>query len=402
MDVMFYVDIEDSQGNKLGSGPIQNAGSWSSTRRMSRAGEFRFTMPASDPQRHVIEEKRVARCKAVTDSGIITVGSGIIDSVETVPSSDGNVMLEVSGDDLLREVTHRSIHFQALQFLGSGVSHAEAVSTLSNYVPLGWTLVPEISPPNDDIYYQFAGETSLTAAIKIAELSGVEFYVSGDRTIVFSDTWEDTGIRAIEVPDSPDINNPQTCYITDIRAIDESYDLISRIYPYGSGQGDSAFGMGGTTRTAPAGYTLNAAQNHIINDSVELTFGKIERVKQYRDVEKVGSTSDDDIAAANTLFDLALAELERDSQVARFFDLSIAHCPQLLRPMQQIRCVFRRFADGVLVADINQILNIIDATITIDDRGLRTSRLTVGSVGRVPRRDTDSIVELVLRSKLRV
>lgn len=402
MDLMFYVDIEDRLGNKVGSGPIHNALSWSSALRMSRAGSFSFAMPASDPQRSIVEEKQIVRCHAITESGPVEIGSGVIDSIGTRPSSDGNVILDISGNDLLSETGYRSVHFQQLQSAGSGVSHAAAVATLSGYVPAGWTLTADPSPPNDDIYYQFAGETTLAGIIKLAELSGVEFYLDSNRTIVFSDTWSDTGIRAIELPVNPNIGDPATCYISEISIVDDSFELMTRIYPYGAGDTSTTFGLAGTTRTAPAGYTLNTGQNYIVNDGLESTYGIIERVAQYRDVEKLGAAPADDVAAANTLFDVALAELKRDSQVARYFDLSITHCNQVLRPLQQIRCIFRRVVDGEVIEDINQLLNIIESIITIDERGLRTSRLQVGTVGRVPRRDTDPIVRLVQNSKLRI
>lgn len=404
MDLMFFVDIEDRSGNKLGSGPIHNVLSWSSTKRMSRAGNFSFSMPASDPQRSVVAEKRIAKCNVITDSGPVEVGSGVIDSIGTRPTSDGNVVLDVSGNDLLRELSYASVHFQQLQSSGSGVTHSSAVSTVEGYSPSSWSFTADPSPPVDDIYYQFAGETVLAAVIKLAELSGVEFYLDSDRTLVFSDSWSDTGIRAIELPENPDITNPETCYISGIQIVDDSFDLLTRIYPYGAGDSSTTFGMADTTRSAPAGYTLSTGQNYIRHDGLESNpdIGIIERVVQFRDVEKIGSAPADDVAAANTLFDVALAELQRDSQVARYFDLSITHCNQILRPLQQIRCVFRRVVDGEVIEDINQLLNIIESTITIDERGLRTSRLQVGTVGRVPRRDTDPIVKLVQNSTLRV
>ena len=63
--MQFYIDVLDVQGNKLGSGPITSASGWRSTARMDRAGDFSFTLPASDDKAALIQEKRRVRCMAI-------------------------------------------------------------------------------------------------------------------------------------------------------------------------------------------------------------------------------------------------------------------------------------------------------------------------------------------------
>ena len=52
------IDVLDSSGAVLGSGPITSATGWQSTTRMDRAGVFSFEMPASDAALELSAEAR--------------------------------------------------------------------------------------------------------------------------------------------------------------------------------------------------------------------------------------------------------------------------------------------------------------------------------------------------------
>ncbi|MEM7131166.1 MAG: hypothetical protein AAF702_32925 [Chloroflexota bacterium] len=397
MDVMFYADIETATGRKLGSGPIELL-SWESDTRLSQVGTFRLLASASDEQRGNIQEKRVTKCYAITSSGPIEIGSGIIDAKGLNPSSDGNMTLSVEGDGISSELSNRNAKFTKLESDGNGISHGQAVTTLTTLLPDGWTLTPDRNPPNNDVYFQFAGETLLEACAKVAELSGSEFYING-RKLIFQSTWTPTGLTAIEVPEAPDIEDESTCYIVSFGLKDDSYDLVTRIYPYGNDLSTGLIDLSLSTRTNSGDYIIDSVENCIRNARLETEYGIIERLRHYREIKPLADTSADRVSAANTLFDTALSELKRDGQVARFYEIEVIGCPQLLRPMQSIRVIFRRTADGEIIESINEDLNIIEATTRIDNRGLRTSRLTVSNTKRPAIRDTDPLVKIAKQAK---
>lgn len=105
----FWIDIENSSGTKQGGGPIVSATSWYHVARINRAGAFRFQMAATDDRADEVQNKRVARCYGVMDGAPTSLGAGIIDQVETVINANGDAMLMVSGDDLLRELANRTV-----------------------------------------------------------------------------------------------------------------------------------------------------------------------------------------------------------------------------------------------------------------------------------------------------
>ena len=110
-----WIDVEDASGTRYGDGPIRTATEWTSTRRLDRAGEFSFTMPASDPRlvcsdgTNLLQHKRVVRCWAADEHGIREKGAGIIDTIEWTVDAGGATMLTVSGSDLLRELANRTV-----------------------------------------------------------------------------------------------------------------------------------------------------------------------------------------------------------------------------------------------------------------------------------------------------
>lgn len=107
--MQIWIDIEDASGTKLGAGPITTAVQWTSTRRLDAAGTFSFVMPASDPRALELQHKRIARCWSSDGTTIVERGAGIIDRISIQPQPKGPTMLEVSGDDLLRELANRTV-----------------------------------------------------------------------------------------------------------------------------------------------------------------------------------------------------------------------------------------------------------------------------------------------------
>lgn len=383
------IDILDSAGQKQGSGPITSARLWRSTARKSRAGTFSFEMPASDPKAATVQKKRIARAYAFLNGERVEMGAGIIDKIQKQPAADGTVTLRVSGDDLLRELTYRSVLNLELYDGGAPVSHEEAVEAVAAYAPAGWTITPDSSPPNDSIYARFNGESVLSGLIKIADKSKNHFYRGEGRTLVFASAFESSGVRAVQARGNL---SPDTCAIIHLTEQVETYDMITRIYPIGSGNGAAQLTLRATTRSAPAGYTLNAAQNYIERNLSVNQYGVIERQIAFRDIGPISNTDADIVAASNALFDAALEELmQRSVEIERAqYTMQLAGCSQLLRPMQTIRPVYRNPAAAL---NIDTDLNILEATWQADESGVFTTGVIVSTVDRWQKSDAVRVVD---------
>lgn len=399
MSEFFYVILEDISGNRLGNGPITTASDWTSTERLSATGSFNFRMAATDSLFPLLAEKLFIRCMVITNTGPQQVFIGIIDKISNSFDSDGNVVVTVSGSDTTRELTYRSVLFTELASGENGISFSVACDTLRLLAPPGWTIAGNEVPPNNDIYYKFKGETVLQSFIKLADLAGFEWRLTQTKELSFTNTWTESGLRAIEVPEEPDISNQATCYITSLNISCETFDIVSRIYPYGS---DITTTLANTTRSAPTGYSIDKNSNFISNNNTETTYGVIEKVKHYRDIEKIGETAGHVISASNALYDLAINDLKIDSQITTIYDLSLSACTVVLKPMETIDCVFRRNVEGRKIFNVNQTLNIIETTNNIDAQGFRTTRIKVSDVQKRVPSELFPLVKLVIDNKLRV
>jgi len=389
----YYIDIEDSSGNRLGSGPITSMGRWRSTAKMDQAGDFAFSMPASDEQADIVAETRVARCYALLPGGWTEIGAGVIERIDTRIDDDGAVTLEVSGPDLLRELTYRSVGKLAIQAGGGAMTHAAAVAAAAAYAPSGWTGTAAGSPACDSLYGQFADESVLAALAAINAKSQTHFYAVG-RALIFASAWSSSGVRAVQA--QGDLA-AETAAIVALSKQRDSWDLITRIVPYGAGDGAAQLTLAATTRTAPTGYTLDTAANVIRNDAAEALYGRRERRVDFKDITPLSSTTADVQAAANMLCDSALRTLALLSAPAEFYSLKLAECSTLLRPLQTVRLVYRDLAQRL---DIDADLYILAATVEVDADGLRTTDVQVASVDRWPASDAAAVVEQLSQSKL--
>jgi hypothetical protein len=91
------------------------------------------------------------------------------------------------------------------------------------------------------------------------------------------------------------------------------------------------------------------------------------------------------------LFDVTLRELQRRNEeaAASYYDIHLAQCSTLLRPMQTMRLVYQDAESGL---DVDTDLNILEATWSVDVTGVQTTSVIVSNVDRWPQSDVDAIV----------
>lgn len=405
--MQFFIDITNASGTRYGAGPIASASYWKSTKRVDAIGDFEFAMPASDEKASLIQARRYATCYAILDeAGPTEVGSGIIDRIELRATGDGDVELVVGGDDLLRELAWRT--FGRLGFGGAGaVTHNSAVASLVAQLPIGWSATADPTPPHDALYYFFNGESHYAAALKLAELSRTHVWMPTPRILRYQSTWTNSGLRAVEAPANPNLSAANLCYIDRLTRAEDTFDLIARVFPWGGLIPAPAYAEYQEPLTidyadapsVPVGYTI-AQDSHlwwyIERDSAALTYGQIEAWINYPDIVPGSSSGAVVAAAANQLVAAAVWDLQRRSEAASYYELSLAHAPAVIQPMQTIRCVFRRVVDGRNAVQIDETLYILSATTTVDSEGLRTTGLEVATLDRRQAADIDVLRKLAI------
>jgi hypothetical protein len=391
----FYVDIENADGTRLGSGPLKSASSWTYTTRFDGAGTIAASFLGSDPQAEHVTNRRYLRAWALLNGIWTEVGYGRVDTLATSIDDDGRAVITASGLDVTTQLGDLSVGDLEIG-LGGGVSHAAALNAIGAFAPDGWAFTPAESPANDYLYALFAGESVLAALIYLAERTRTHFYRGTGRELVFTSEFEASGIRAIQAHGQL---AAQTCAISLLSWSVDTHDYLSRIHTEGSGTGKATLTLAATTRTAPTGYTLNKELSYIQDNAAWADDPKEMPQIDYKEITPISNTDADLIAAANMLYDAAFHELQRRASLAsqRTYEFAVVGCSRLLHPMQTIRAVYY---DPTQNIDIDEDLLILEASWELDSGGVRTSRLVVSTDDRWPDSDIQAAAERAVQGRI--
>ncbi len=252
-------------------------------------------------------------------------------------------------------------------------------------------------------YIQFDGESVLAALIALAEQTGEHFRLaSSGRAIEWLDDFEDSGLRAVAATDPvAQEGEDGVVLITDLVQRLDTATAISRIIPIGA----DGLTLAHTTRSAPDGYTLNAASGYLERDSAISAWGVIEEQVYYPEigVQQADSATEHPAMAADALFDKAYEDLRKRSAIEEFYGLTVTKVAGVLRPGQTIRVVYHEWVDGYHVVNVDADLDIMATAIQVDETGQHTVGLEVATIDRPPTSDERTLAQSIrdLKSLLR-
>jgi hypothetical protein len=413
-EIQYFINVENSSGARLGSGPITSAQYWRSTFSMDQAGMFETAIPLADPAAAQLANERVLRCFAVLQDGVTEVGSGVIDDIKYIQSSQGTIA-EIRGLDDCRFLADRSVQFLALGGTGSPptVSHATCISSIATYAPVGWTFNADPSPPFDEIIYRFRGQSVLRALSDIAEFTKTHWYLSAPKTITFLSDFVSSGITAIRHPPFGTNQDPDTVQISQFSYAKETRDIMSRVYPYGGWYNGvfSDYFIPGVNEVnydldpidpdywpSPkySGYTDNRTDNWIEKDSTVAAFGRRERYMQWQQVKVTfftGGYSDEiwrDLC--RLVYNRAVAELDWYGVEGEFYTLHLADCHTVLRPLQYVRVMIDSIENNRQVFKFDQNMLILQSTVEVTRHGIHTTKVEVTNAERYRRMDPYTVI----------
>ena len=266
------------------------------------------------------------------------------------------------------------------------ISHADAVDDLEALAPAGWTFNADASPINDDIYLQFAGESLLAAVGILAETTQTHFYLSAAKTLTFTDTWSDSGVHAVQ--GAAGALDASVAAILTMTVTGQSYDVVTRCYPYGK-VGGVLTGIDLATSAAPTGYTLSTANNYLQHTAAHSSYGLIEQMVIFDEV-----TADVNAATfGNALVAEAWSYLERAYAAVTNYAVQLGGCSQLLEPMETVRITY--IGDTI----VNSSLYILESTWQGDATGMMTTGIVVADAPVRIVRDVDLLAAAIKRIK---
>lgn len=398
----FWVDIESSSGERIGAGPLR-ARTFRKETLLSASGTFEFTVPGRDPNLGALQEKRIAICRYVDRNGMVQVfGGGVIDRIVREIDETGKISIVVSGNDLTRELTYRSVGNLDLTG-GSGAGVNDAPEQIMALAPAGWSITNGLTLSN--VYAGYDGESVLNALIRAGEKIGEHWRLGNGRVIEWLGTQSaflNSNIRAVQ-----HVNDPVAMEAYDnlaiIRSLTEesdAADLVSRVIPRGSGNGSVILDLGYATDSAPSGYTLNQAENYLKRDDTESNYGRIERTLDFKEIGPLSNTSADLQAASNMLLQASVEHLRRFGAPQKFYRLEFAFCPSVLTVGKLLWVIYRSVSDGDVLYDLNQMFNVVSVTAEISESGIATVGALVSTIDRLPIRDGALLASDILEARV--
>jgi hypothetical protein len=385
-------------------GTINTGFGWQISDELNRSGSFSFSMPATDPKTSLIAGKRIVRAYNVIDDLLEEIGAGVIDGrgLEFEQGKNG-AELKVSGNDLMRLLTNDSVKFLDVSD-GAGGGVTDGIQDILNEAS-GWSFdtVSFYNVTLGDVFAKFAGELVLDALIKVAEKLGENFRLGDGKEIQWLQTdTPDSGVKAIQYVSPESGTQSNTCLISSLSVEYQAADIVSRVYPFGAGNGEARLNLVTATDPAGAGYTIGGSGNetYIEKDATVSAYGNVERFISFKDIAPISNTDTDIETASNVLLAAAKEYLDKHDDEHVIYGLSVVGLKKRLRPGEIIRVVWRGYTDAGQWVDIDEDLIILNAVSQLSGNNVQTVELTVSNYAMQIKTDQELISKQIGESRI--
>jgi hypothetical protein len=126
-------------------------------------------------------------------------------------------------------------------------------------------------------------------------------------------------------------------------------------------------------------------ESYIKRDTAVTAYGQIERAVTYSEITPATTAAADVEAAANQLFDAALAELKQHSAPQAIYSIACTKLEKQVLPGQTVFVSYRGMAGDYLYVDIEDTFLVLESTTQLDQQGVRTTGLVIGALSGAQR-----------------
>jgi hypothetical protein len=400
-----WINVEDTSRDVLDVGPVTNFTYFRIRRRMNRAGEFRMVVPATDPRIvDTMAVERTVQAYAIVNNTPTWQGGGVITKQRWRKSGDGSPVLEVSGPDLLGELTRSTVGELKLD----DADGDNNLDDLLDKMPAYWS--SNKTGTTGDFAAQFSHETPLNSLIQVAEKLDVVFRNEADgadiRNIEWYNTLPSTSVVTLvsagELRDLDD--NPYVAVITDIQESEDSSQIVNRAYFYGSGNGDARFSSsqiddsvhvwpddsstldsGNYSGSYTTSFDWDDTEKCIDEDNSIATYGVRSAAVSFPELAPITNTDTNFDQAMNTLIKSTVHWLERRCEPTKTYTVQCAGLQQTVLPGDIVTVDARFYRDGEAPILINnEDFTALEVETLIDDDGVRVSSIMLAERRKYP------------------
>ena len=275
---------------------------------------------------------------------------------------------------------------------------------------LGWDFEATHTATENAVFLKLRDVSAFEALALIGEQAGENFRLGTGRLIEWlQDDKTASGIRATNVSDGIAAqDNEDICLITNLRETEDSYEVVSRVYPQGGGRGATRITLSQCTEAAPEGYTLSKTANYLLKDSVEEAvptgYGRrIEMTKFWPNVVSPNWASSRDANSSNALYKLAYEYLSRHWEPQTSYQFSVVKLDAEVKVGETIQVCYWQTVEGTAVWDLGIAtalhLWVLEVTQAIDDIGVRVVAMQVATIDAWPPSHASKVRDAVKQIK---
>jgi hypothetical protein len=417
----FRIDVYNAAGTKLNW--FDQLSGVSITRRASRLGELRFSVPQLVALDRGVQRGRVYKLYHRADG---LIGTFYHSSQEL--DTSGNV-LTVTCHDQMIELTRKTVGFN---WVFNGETMASAMGRIVSRFGGGWSVTTDHS--GGDFYefsYDTAGESYFALAEVARRTQAGWFALSGDKQIKYG-RWLDSRLSGAIAARLVDSNMPASwtdggnSLITEIGVSEDSGSITNRVVAVGQGLGVAQLSLFYSDETAP--YTINSRKNwdgdnedgtnsagaltseYYIEDADSIAEYGLYEAAVHFDVKPVTNSKADLLNAGNALYTAAVAYLLRSRYPLTNYTLSCIGLPKTVAPGDVVEVDYRNVASiidssGNAVRKVRLRLDkkrlfVAEVAHDFDEvGGVRKSRLLVSNTGETLADANEITTELLRDAK---
>lgn len=376
---------------------------------LGQIGGFQFTIPAEIEAAGLMVHGREVRL-FVGGEGLVY--RGFIERTQEVVAGD-RAMLQVSGPSIARTLVRKKLAGARFQ----GTNLADSVSRL--LAGTGW-FTGELDTSDLLLQLDAIGQSVWqgieTAAFRFGMYARANVLAQRVDVGAFGTNPSGLVFQNVEQAGPALLENRRLVPLTGLTVLQESEDVVNRVYPLGQTQGIKGeyTTLANTTRTSP--YAVGSVvgedgvRYYYLEDSGSIgRHGLSEEFVSLKDIYPQGLAATDFTRASNALYDAAATWLARRSQALRAYQVSVAGLRHmdaggpLLRVGDKVRVIFNGIAEDIdgrrAWKSVDEDLYVMAYRRRLQGDGRSTWSITVSSVAREVPSDGSMAADIVRQLK---
>lgn len=387
------VDVYDTTGAKLNYGPIAAIMQCKYRGKLNEIGSFELTVPA--------DEERLQYIGHRYELHIYREGEGKVFVGEV-----GNIEYRNQGDAYFAVISGSSVARKLVRYntlMGQGFNGTALASTVTTLLTsTGWT-AGSIAAPATTLLAEYNGLSRWAALAKSAELFGLHLRENPlAKTVDIGAFGAISGLTFQNVEQASPVlrQNPNFAPISNVRIVEDSHDLITKMVPIGGGEGLNLLTLKWSTRSSP--YTIQNATGpdgqlyHYIEDAAATAaYGLTEEVVSMKDAIPLANSLAGFQNASNAMYDIAATRLTRKKAPIQVYEGQVVGLRHIVNGVETFKLgdkvLFRfhgvmQLQDGTkrAIKTVNANVWIMGYERTLNSDGSDSWQFTISNVDMLP------------------